>query len=63
MGTILGRLQYFDGVIDNVFFFNEVLSPTRIEQIRLNGASAIPEPSAAILGISSLGLLARRRRR
>lgn len=62
IGSNPGYGEYFDGVIDNVFFFNEVLSPSRIEEIRLNGASAIPEPSVAALAISSLAFLARRRR-
>lgn len=63
IGSNPGYGEFFDGVIDNVFFFDEVLSPSRITEIRLNGASAIPEPSSAVLGISSLALLALRRRR
>ena len=63
IGSNPGYGEYFDGVIDNVFFFDEALSTSRITEIRLNGASAIPEPSSAVLGFSSLALLALRRRR
>jgi MYXO-CTERM domain-containing protein len=63
IGSNPGFGEYFDGVIDNVFFFDEVLSSTRIEQIRLNGASAIPETSTGALALSCLALATLRRRR
>jgi hypothetical protein len=45
--------EYFQGSIDNVFFFGDALSPAAINQIRTGGAAAIvPEPSV----ITSLGL-------
>ncbi len=63
IGSNPGFGEYFDGVIDNVFFFNESLSAARINEIHLNGASAIPEPSITLLGCVSLAFCARRRRR
>ncbi|MEM9413811.1 MAG: LamG-like jellyroll fold domain-containing protein [Planctomycetota bacterium] len=51
IGRNPGFADVFDGTIDNVFFFDEVLSDARIDQIRAGGAAAItgvPEPSLAI---------------
>lgn len=68
--TTIGRNpgfdQPFDGLIDNVFFFDEVLSDARVEEIRLGGASAIvPEPGqwAWAGGLGALGVALARRRR
>ena len=57
--------EFFDGAIDEVFVFDEVLSAAQIENIRQNGvASAVTasEPgSFALVGVLAF-LLARRRR-
>lgn len=51
--------EYFVGLIDDVFFFDEALSDSAIEDIRLNG---VPAPSAAaVLGLSGLAIARRRR--
>ena len=62
--------QFFDGAIDNAFVFDEALSDSEINNIRLNGSSAIlggstavPEPNLALVIGSALATLALRRRR
>lgn len=58
----------WNGGIDDLALFDRVLSPAEVDEIYqagLNGVSlgAIPEPSAgALIGLSALGLLRRRRR-
>ena len=52
----------FDGIIDNVFFFDEILSPAQLTAIRDGGqqailATSVPEPPTASLLV--FGLLAR----
>jgi hypothetical protein len=57
IGSNPGFGEYFDGQIDNVFFFDEVLSDARIDEIRLGGVGAIlPEPSGLALLVSTLPL-------
>jgi hypothetical protein len=56
----------FDGFLDDIRLYGEVLSSTQIESIRLQGlATQIPEPStyALLAGIATLGFIALRRRR
>lgn len=53
--------EFFQGEIDNVFFFDEALDAAAIDNIRLGGANAIlgtaiPEPSTYLLCIFSLAL-------
>lgn len=63
--------EFFGGRIDNVFIYDEALSVSRIEEIRLGGAgaiqAAIPEPTTFVVWslLASLGLSFgwRRRRR
>lgn len=61
--------EMFDGRIDNVFIYDEVLGDARIDEIRRGGAEAIlpaavPEPaSVALLGVGAAGLAGRRFRR
>jgi|MudIll2142460700_1097286.scaffolds.fasta_scaffold225297_1 hypothetical protein len=71
--TTIGRNPGYDspfvGAIDNVFFFNEVLSDSQVNAIRVGGANAIlstaavPEPGTVVLfGIGLAALMAFRRR-
>jgi MYXO-CTERM domain-containing protein len=59
---------YWDGKMDDVAFFNTVLAPAEVAQIKTNGDNGIsvisvPEPGSAILGLAGLaGLFLRRRR-
>jgi hypothetical protein len=54
----------WDGRIDNVFFFDTILSDDQIDLIRAGGADAIlgiPEPSSTVLVVLGATLLATRR--
>lgn len=58
--------EFFNGTIDEVFFFSSALTAGQLDNIRLNGVmAAVPEPSAAAagLGIAAFGCVAWRRRR
>jgi len=46
IGSNPGFGEFFDGRIDEVFFFNEALSKDEIDQIRING---VPEPTSFLL--------------
>jgi len=55
--------EYFNGRIDDVFFYDEALSIAELDDIRLNGVSAVPIPTAAWLFASSfIGLIGMRRK-
>ena len=60
IGSNPGYGEYFSGVIDNVFIYDEILTNERIDQIRLGGAGAIlpavgiPEPSTILMAVSGL---------
>lgn len=65
--TTIGRNPNFDlpfiGRIDNVFFFDEVLSNAQLDDIRVNGIR-LPEPGSMLLiGAALAGLGVARRRR
>jgi len=56
--TFYGDFESFDGLIDDVRISNTALTPSQFLD-----ATAVPEPaSLSVLAISSLGLLARRRK-
>jgi hypothetical protein len=62
--------EYFDGRMDNVFFYDEALTDARLDEIRIGGASeilgisAVPEPgSLALLAAAMLGCAFVTRRR
>src|SRR5207249_1094088 len=56
-----GTWQFFHGVIDEPFVYNRELTEAEIQQIYQSG---IPEPSSlllALVGLSAVGLVARRK--
>jgi hypothetical protein len=67
IGSNPGFVEFWDGRIDNVFIYDEILSNQRIDEIRRNGASAIvgvPEPSTlAAVAVGAALVVARRGRR
>ncbi|WP_020483461.1 LamG-like jellyroll fold domain-containing protein [Methylomonas sp. MK1] len=64
---IHGGAEFFSGLIDNVFVYDEVLSNDKIDQIRLGGVAAIqpvPVPGAFwLFGAGISGFLGLNRRR
>jgi hypothetical protein len=48
IGKNPGFGEYFTGYIDNLFVYNEALTPGQINTIRANGF--VPEPSSIVLG-------------
>jgi hypothetical protein len=64
--TTIGRNPNFDfpfiGLIDNAFFFNSYLTDAQLDEIRRNGITVVPEPSALLmLSAGAIALLRRRR--
>jgi hypothetical protein len=56
-----GNGEYFSGLIDEVFFFDEALSNSQIENLRLNG---VPTPgTAGLLALAGITAARRNRRR
>ncbi|MEO0794940.1 MAG: LamG domain-containing protein [Verrucomicrobiota bacterium] len=41
--------EFFGGAVDDVFFFDEALTDTQLEQVRINGPEAVPEASTVVL--------------
>ncbi|MBW1799199.1 MAG: LamG domain-containing protein [Deltaproteobacteria bacterium] len=62
IGSNPGYGEYFHGYIDEVFFFDEALSITQLNNIRANGVAPIPEPATILLLGSGLAGLAGLRR-
>jgi Concanavalin A-like lectin/glucanases superfamily/PEP-CTERM motif len=64
IGNNPGFGENFSGLIDNVFVYNQALTPSEIATIRSDGfPSSVPEPSSlTLLGIAAVGLTMLRRR-
>ena len=41
--------EFFSGILDNVFLYDEAMNASQIEYIRTNGISPVPEPCSIIL--------------
>jgi hypothetical protein len=65
IGNNPGFGENYNGLIDNVFVYNQALSASQIGTIRANGfPSSVPEPSTlTLLGIAVVGLAGVARRR
>ena len=46
--------EYFQGTIDEVFFFDETLTKSRLDNIMNNGVSSVPIPPSLVLLLSTL---------
>jgi hypothetical protein len=58
--------EYFSGTIDNVFFYSSALTASELDAIRINGVSAVPEPSTTMLllgGVAATAIVMARRSR
>lgn len=55
--------EYFSGKIDSVFFVAAALTAPQLDQIRLNGIPAVPEPSVFALLVVGLAVAATTARR
>jgi len=63
--------EYFAGTLDNVAVFDDALTPAQVATVAggdfsafgVGGASAVPEPSTALLTVAGAALLVWRRRR
>jgi hypothetical protein len=63
-GEDFGTNFFFNGRIDDVGLFNNVLSGAQIQSVMANGVASVPEPtSVVLLLIGALGLISRARRR
>lgn len=58
-------VEMFNGLIDNVFVYDDSLSPTQVAKLNTDGSpvSLVPEPSSGVLLVAGLAALAVMRRR
>jgi len=58
-------VEMFNGLIDNVFVYDDSLSPTQVAKLNMDGSpvSLVPEPSSGMLLVAGLAALAVMRRR
>lgn len=65
IGGTTANNRPFDGLMDDFRIYSGVLNLAAVEAIRIDGITAIPEPStfAALVGVAAVGLVALRRRR
>lgn len=62
-GHRAGTGRNFDGQIDDLAFYDGVLSSGEISNLQTASAAAVPEPSStALIGLAGLGFILRRRR-
>ena len=59
----LSQFNLYPGLLDDVQVYNEALSAAEVASLYNSPGSVIPEPSTALLGLVSCGLLLVRRRR
>ncbi len=63
IGTAPGY-EFFSGIVDNVFFYNESLTEEELDDIMLHGVSPVPEPATFLLlalGLSSFAASSRKK--
>jgi len=54
IGSNPGFGEYFQGTIDEVFFFDEALTKSQLDNIMNNGVSSVPIPPSLVLLFSTL---------
>lgn len=55
--------EFFSGTVDDVFFFDQVLTTSQLDHIRINGVQPVPVPPALLLlGSGLVGLAGVRKR-
>ncbi len=54
IGSNPGFGEYFQGTIDEVFFFDEALTKSQLDNIMNNGVSSVPIPPSLVLLFSAL---------
>jgi len=54
IGSNPGFGEYFEGTIDDVFFYDEALTTAQLDNIMTNGVSPVPLPSSFVLLLTSI---------
>ncbi|WP_309385846.1 LamG-like jellyroll fold domain-containing protein [Cerasicoccus frondis] len=49
--------EAFSGIIDNVFIYDQALTETELDDVRINGVQGVPEPSTYVLMALGGGLV------